>query len=297
MLTKETIGLIMPNYENLSDKVIIVTGGGGGIGQVIVRSLVKAGAIVIAAGLHLENVTGVAVGESRISPLAVDVADWQSVQEMVTTTIREFGQVDGLVNVAGIQGAIGLMTENDVIQWARTIQINLIGTFYCCKAVLPFMISRHQGKIVNFSGGGATAPRPNYSAYAASKAAVVRLTETLAEEIKADNIQVNAIAPGAVNTHMLEETLSAGLLAGEKAQAEAKRQLETGGTPPEMAADLIKFLMSDASGKLTGKLISAPYDDWKYWNEVRIAEIMAAPWLTMRRIDEFTIKPLVRKMK
>jgi hypothetical protein len=96
---------------------------------------------------------------------------------------------------------------------------------------------------------------------------------------------------------MLEETLTAGLSAGEKAQAEAKRQLETGGAPPELAASLIAFLLSDASGALSGRLISAPYDGWQTWDEARIAEIMAGPWLTLRRIDEFTLKPLVEKLK
>ncbi len=287
----------MRTDKNLADKIIIVTGGGGGIGQVIVRSLASAGAIVLAAGIHWEKVDRVASGEPRILPSRVDVTDWQSVQEMVAATIQEFGQVDGLVNVAGIQGEIGPLAENNVARWARTIQVNLIGTFHCCKAVLPFMQARRRGKIVNFSGGGATAPRPNYSAYGASKAAVVRLTETLAEEVKEYNIQVNTIAPGAVNTRMLEETLTAGSLAGEKGQAEAKRQLETGGTSPELAANLIAFLLSDASGKLSGRLISAPHDGWQTWDDDKLAEIMAAPWLTLRRMDEFTLKPLVEKLK
>jgi NAD(P)-dependent dehydrogenase (short-subunit alcohol dehydrogenase family) len=287
----------MQNFENLTDKVIIVTGGGGGIGQVVVRTLARAGAVVVAADICLEDVERVAQAEPRIIPVKVDVTDWQSVQEMAAFTMREFGQVDGLVNAGGVQGPIGPLQENDVDQWAQTIQVNLIGAFHCCKAVLPFMMVRRRGKIVNFSGGGATAPRANYSAYGASKAAVVRLTETLSEEVKEYNIQVNAIAPGAVNTRMLEETLAVGSLAGARAQEEAQRQLETGGAPPELAASLITFLVSEASGKLSGRLISAPYDGWQTWDEGKIAEIMAAPWFTLRRMDEFTLKPLAGKIK
>ncbi len=193
------------------------------------------------------------------------------------------------MNNAGVLGPIGPLVENSAAEWARTIQINLVGTFYCCKAVLPQMMQQRYGKIINLSGGGASAARPHFSAYAASKAAVVRLTETLAEEGREYNVHVNAIAPGAVNTHMLDQVLRAGPVAGERAVAEARRQLETGGFSADLAASLAVFLASDDSNGLSGKLIAAPHDSWQTWNTNRIAEVMAAPWFTLRRIDPFTL--------
>jgi 3-oxoacyl-[acyl-carrier protein] reductase len=149
------------------------------------------------------------------------------------------------------------------------------------------MIARRSGKIINLSGGGAVSPRPNFSAYSASKAAVVRLTETLAEEVSAFNIQVNAVAPGAVNTHMLQEVIEAGESAGAELEA-ARRRKADGGTPPESAARLVLFLAS----KATGKLISAPHDDWESWDKERMDELMSRAWLSMRRLDQFTLASL-----
>ena len=149
---------------------------------------------------------------------------------MVTTAIARFNKIDVLVNGAGILGPIGLITETDPGIWTDTIRANLIGTYLCCAAVLSHMIAARRGKIINLSGGGAANPRPRFSAYASSKAAVVRFTETVAEEMKDFNIQVNAIAPGAVNTQMLDEILAAGEHAGEETLAKARKQKESGGT-------------------------------------------------------------------
>jgi NAD(P)-dependent dehydrogenase (short-subunit alcohol dehydrogenase family) len=140
------------------------------------------------------------------------------------------------------------------------------------------------GKIINMSGGGAAYPRPRFSAYSASKAAVVRLTETLSEEVKEFNIQVNAIAPGAVNTRMLEQVLVAGQDAGEKALTEAKRQKEAGGVPLDVPATLAVFLASDDSNGMTGRLISAVWDDWQGMAK-RIPDILSSDMYTLRRIS------------
>jgi NAD(P)-dependent dehydrogenase (short-subunit alcohol dehydrogenase family) len=122
------------------------------------------------------------------------------------------------------------------------------------------MIRERRGKIINLSGGSPS-PLPNFSAYAASKAAIVRLTETLAQEVEEYNIQVNAIAPGAVNTALTDALLAAGPAAGEEMLAQARRQKEDGGVPPERAAALAVFLASEASDGLSGRLISAVWDD------------------------------------
>ena len=113
------------------------------------------------------------------------------------------------MNNAGVYGPKGPIEEIDWSEWVQAIQINLFGTVLMCRTIIPHFRSRGYGKIINLSGGGATNALPRLSAYAASKAAVVRMTDTLAEELKDANVDVNAIAPGALNTRLLDEVLEA----------------------------------------------------------------------------------------
>jgi 3-oxoacyl-[acyl-carrier protein] reductase len=285
--------------DQLKGKVAIVTGGGRGIGRAISFALANAGCEVVTAARtsgELDETARLIHGNGgKALAVTADVSRPEAVEALVSRTVETFGHVDILVNNSGVQGAIGPLVNNDPALWVQTIQVNLIGTFLCSRAVLPAMIGQRSGKITNLSGGGATAPRPHFSAYAASKAAVVRLTECLAEEVREYNIQVNAIAPGAVNTRMLQQVLEAGARAGERALIEARRQTETGGTPAERAAALAVFLASADSDGLTGKLISAPHDDWETWDQKRISDLMAAPWYALRRIDPHTLQPLGSK--
>jgi 3-oxoacyl-[acyl-carrier protein] reductase len=285
----------------LERKVAIVTGAGRGIGQVIALALAGEGASTVLVSRTLSEIEGTAAQVQALGcetlAIQVDVSSQTDVTRMINETTQTFGTVDILVNNAGIQGPIGPLVENDVDGWVQTVMINLVGTFLCCQAVLPVMIRQRRGKIINLSGGGATGPRPNFSAYAASKAAVVRLTETLAEEVKPYNIQVNAIAPGAAATRMQDEIVAAGVAAGEQAVTEAQRVLGSGGMALDMPADLAVFLASDDSDGLTGKLIAASYDGWQSWDADRIAELMSAPWFTLRRMDPYTLRPLVEKLR
>ena len=271
----------------LKGKIAIVTGGGRGIGKAIALAFASEGADLIVVSRTLTEVTETAreaqtMGRRALA-MKVDVSNRQEVANMVSSVIQQFGRIDILVNNAGVQAPIGPVTENDPDQWLKTITVNLGGTFLCSQAVLSIMIMQRQGKIINLSGGGATSPRPHFTAYAASKAAVVRFTETLAGEVKEFNIQVNAIAPGAVNTRMLEEVIAAGKRAGTETITEAKRQLETGGTPPEKAAALAVFLASEESNGLTGRLISAVWDDWEGMAQ-QVEGITPTDLYTLRRI-------------
>lgn len=216
---------------------------------------------------------------------------------MVETAVEAYGQVDVLVNAAGVYGPIGPLWEVDAEKWVRAMQINLFGTFFGCQAVLPHMIGRRQGKIINFSGGGATSPLPRFTAYGVSKTAIVRLTETLAEEVKAFNVQVNVIAPGMVDTRLQDAVLAAGERAGDLfPRIRRLRETGEGGGPRELPAGLVVFLASEVSNGLTGKLIAAPHDGWELWDRERIAELMALPWFTLRRMDLFTIRQFVDKI-
>ncbi len=148
--------------------------------------------------------------------------------------------------------------------WVRAIEINLMGSVLMCRAVLPQFRAKHYGKIVQLSGGGATNPLPRISAYAASKAAIVRFAETLAEEVRDDHIDVNSIAPGALNTRLLDEVLEAGPeRVGESFYAKATKQRQSGGTSLECGAALAVFLASAASDGISGKLLSAVWDPWE----------------------------------
>ena len=273
----------------LAGRVAIITGGGRGIGRAIAVAFAQEGAdVAVAARTSAEieeTVTQVRASGRKGLAVRADVADRHDVERLVRGTLDAFGRIDILVNDAGVQGPIGLLVDNDVDRWIRTVHVNLVGTFLCMRAVLPHMMERRQGKIINLSGGGAAAPRPHFTAYGASKAAVVRLTETVAEEVKPLNIQVNAIAPGGVNTRMLEQVLAAGVTVGEQALEQVRRQLESGGVPAERAAALAVFLASEESNGLTGRLISAVWDDWETMAE-RIPAIMATPAFTLRRLKE-----------
>jgi NAD(P)-dependent dehydrogenase (short-subunit alcohol dehydrogenase family) len=184
-----------------------------------------------------------------------------------------------------VLGPVGPLYENDVDMWVEAVKVNLVGTFLCCRAMLPHMMMRRYGKIINFSGGGAAYPKPGFSAYASSKAAVVRLTETLAEEVKDYNVQVNAIAPGMVKTRMVEQIAAAGEKAGETALADARKALEGGDAEFEPVTSLAVFLASEESDGLTGRLISAVWDDWRSLDKDKIGQVMEKGIFTLRRID------------
>ncbi len=280
----------------LKNKIAIITGAGRGIGECIALTFAQEGANVVVASLlqaeikdtveKIKDLGGDVLG------IKVDVSNPKEVKRMVKNTLQRFGKIDILVNNAGVQGQIGPLEKNNSNDWFRTIEVNLFGTFLCTKEVLPYMKRQKRGKIINFSGGGATSSRPNFSAYAASKTAIVRLTEVLADELKKYNIQVNAIAPGAVNTKMLKEILEAGKKAGKKAISEAKKQLRSGGTPLQNPAELVLFLASNKSDKLSGKLISAKWDNWRKLDKKKIKDIMKSSNYTLRRIDNKYFKEI-----
>jgi NAD(P)-dependent dehydrogenase (short-subunit alcohol dehydrogenase family) len=272
----------------LKGQVAFITGAGRGIGEAIAAAYAAAGAHLVLVARTRDEVERVAREQAKLGvhtlALAADVASHQQVREAVATAVREMGPIDILVNAAGIYGPIGPLVENDLDLWRQTIEINVMGTVYCLNEVLPHMIARRSGVVINLSGGGAVNALPRFSAYATSKAAVVRLTETIAEEVREYNIRVNAVAPGAVNTRLLDQVLEAGERAGKDFYARALQQKETGGTPPGKCAELAVFLASPAAEGLTGRLISAVWDDWASLSE-RKEELAKSAMYTLRRID------------
>jgi NAD(P)-dependent dehydrogenase (short-subunit alcohol dehydrogenase family) len=212
------------------------------------------------------------------------VASEPQVNYLIQSTVEHFGSVQILVNNAGVQGPMGPTEDLDLEEWRQTFETNLYGVLFTCRALLPHFRTQGYGKILNLSGGGAASPRPFFSAYAASKAAVVRLTENMAEELRGKHIDVNAVAPGALNTQMLQQTLAGGPeLIGQGQYAQALKQQEAGGSSIERAAALCVYLASAASDGITGRLISAPWDPWPTLHE-HSADLASSDIYTLRRI-------------
>ena len=272
----------------LANKVAIVTGAGRGIGSCIALACCQQGAKVVLVSRtrkELESVARLFKTDSFLI-IEADVSREKDVERIIAETLNTFGSFDILVNNAGIQGPIGLVHENSVQEWQNTIEVNLIGTFLCTKAALPYMLQRQQGKIINLSGGGATSARPSFSAYAASKAAVVRFTETVAEEVKASNIQVNVISPGPVITRMWDKMLdSLDKMIPTEAKA-VENQMNAGGVSSKRVVDLAVFLASNTSNHLTGKLLSAMHDDWRQMGELH------PDTYVLRRVDPYTLQKI-----
>lgn len=284
----------------LRERIAVVAGAGRGIGRTIALAFARQGASLVLAARTESELSKIADASREIGVdvriVVTDVTDWDQVQNLVAVALQEFGRVDILVNSAGIYGPIGPTAEIDLSAWKRGIEVNLYGPLFLCHALMPYFMKRKQGKIILLGGGGATTPLPNFSSYAASKAGLARLADTLAEELKPFNVQVNMIAPGLVDTKLQDEVLQAGSLAGglyEKIRQ--ARETGKGAVSPEIAAELAVFLASEASGSLTGKLIAAPYDPWREWAG-KGDELNATPMYTIRRLDPFTVKPLIKDL-
>ena len=216
--------------------------------------------------------------------MAADVSVPDEVRRLVDTALAELGGLDVLVCNAGIYGPKGPLQDVDWTEWSDAIGVNLMGVALACRAVLPHFLQRRCGKILVLSGGGASKPLPYLSGYAASKAAVVRLAETLADEVRESGIDVNAIAPGALNTRLLDEVLEAGPeKVGPTFYEQAVKQKEQGGTAMELGASLCVFLASSAGDGITGKLISAVWDPWRTLPE-HLDDLRDSDIYTLRRI-------------
>jgi NAD(P)-dependent dehydrogenase (short-subunit alcohol dehydrogenase family) len=256
---------------DLKGRSAIITGANRGLGRAIAASFVQAGANVLLVARSQELLGAVqqelaplvSQAGQRVEAMCGDVANPASCAAIVQQGLELLPDITILVNNAGVYGPMGLIEEIDWDDWVEAIQINLFGAVLMCRQVIPLMRARGYGKIINLSGGGATAPLPRISAYAASKVAIVRLTETFAEELRDAHVDVNAIAPGALNTRLLDEVLAAGPeKVGQDFYDRAIKQRDQGGASLEKGAALAVFLASAASDGITGRLLSALWDDW-----------------------------------
>ena len=272
----------------LDGQVAVITGAGRGIGRAIALAYAREGAkLALAARSESElRETASAVSELGAEAIAVrtDVTDQEDTERLAQRVVEQFGRIDVLVNNAGISGPIGPMEGNDIADWVNTINVNLTGTFLVCRAVIPVMLGQAGGKIINLSGAGATNAWSNMSAYCSSKAAVVRLTEVLAQELDGKGITVNALGPGSVHTSMWDKMTDQAAEAGaDFIHQLGLRVTSGGGASIDECAELAVWLASDDSGALTGRLISASTDDFRGLPP-KIPEIMAGDAYTLRRV-------------
>ena len=272
----------MSTGGELEGRSALVTGGGRGLGRSIARTLGAAGARVALLARTREQVEEAARELSRAGSAALALTADVSVPGQVAAAVdeveRAWGGIDILVNNAGVLGPAGPAHEADPETWLRAVRVNLGGCFICCRAVLPGMIARRRGGIVNLSGGGAVSPRPWFSAYGAAKAGVVRFTETLAAEVAPHGVRVNAVAPGALRTDMAREAADA---LRELGRAEAGAAPGASGATPEGAAELVLYLVSPRSAGLSGRLLSAVWDDWEHLD---VEAVMAGEGGAVRRL-------------
>jgi NAD(P)-dependent dehydrogenase (short-subunit alcohol dehydrogenase family) len=274
---------------SLSNRTAIITGGNQGLGEAIARAYVEAGANVVLCARGGELLAKVAAElnaqrRGKVVAIGADVSDDSDVKKVVDRTIAEFGHFEILVNNAGIYGPKGGIDEVDWKEWVDALTINVVGSVGFTRHALPHFKARRYGKIIQLSGGGATNPLPRLSAYATSKAAIVRFAETLALEVRDHHIDVNSIAPGALNTRLLDEVLEAGpQKVGSDFYERAKRQQAQGGTPLDVPSRLAVFLGSSESDGITGKLISAVWDDWKTFPD-HLRDLEESDVYTLRRI-------------
>ena len=261
---------------------LVISGASSGIGRSLTERLLAQGHTV----WGFSRSGGGGLRHPRFRAAACDVADWDQVAKLAGEIAEETGGLDGIITCAALQGPAGAALTLDPKEWSATVRVNLDGTFHVIRAFAHLLRPKEntRGKVLCFSGGGATRPRANFSAYAAAKTGVVRLVETLAEEWREMAIDINAIAPGSLPTAMTHEILRMGPEpVGELEYAQAQRTLSEGATGFATLFDLTDFLLTSASDGLTGKLLSAKWDS-RAALERRKTELQSLDVYTLRRI-------------
>lgn len=272
----------------LAGRRIVLTGASRGLGRTLAAVLWAAGADLRpvarsaeALGRLAEALVPSAADGQELAPLALDVAAPEAPGRIFADG---WGAVDVLINNAAIQGPIGPLWQSPMEAWRRTLEVDLLAPAALAAAAVPLMAARGGGVIVNLGGGGAAAGRPNFSAYAAAKAGLVRLTECLAAEAAALGIAVTAVAPGAMPTAMLDAILSAGeARAGAAELAAAEKGAAAGEEAMAPVVALCLYLARRPRPHLSGRLIAARWDDWRAL-EAHADELAASDIYQLRRI-------------
>jgi len=271
---------------------VLISGGTQGLGRALAEAYCKRDCTVYIFGRDsaavakaVSEIGSHSLRSGEIRGIAADVSRLHEIQDLVQRVLDESGAIDVLVSNAGIYGPIGPVESTNAEDWHYAIDVNLIGSVNLIRTVIPSMKRRKSGRIIQLSGGGATKPMPNFTAYAAAKAGVVRFIESIAEELKGFGVAANSVAPGALNTRLLQQVIDAGPgLVGESFFESSKKQDMTGGVGFETAIQLSMYLSFESPTELTGRLISAMWDDWTSANEIQDVLSDSNRW-TLRRFE------------
>lgn len=273
------------------NKVVVISGANQGLGLYLSKKFYLDGATLFLCSRNYnllnKEISKFNKQTNKIYTYKVDVSDNNQTKSFIKKCINKVGKIDILISNAGIYGPIGECDKVSKLAWKKAIDINLFGSFNLISNTIPYMKKKKFGKIIQLSGGGATSPLPNFSSYAASKAAVVRLCETIAEELKKHKIDVNCIAPGPLNTRLLNKVLTAGpKKTGNKFFQKSLKQKNDGGASMEKTLKLIYFLVSKEANGITGKLISSLWDNYELStkNKKNKNQFSCSDIFTLRRI-------------
>lgn len=273
----------------LAERNCLITGASRGLGAALAEAFWAGGFNLFLVAQDAARLTEFAnrlpgIAGQRVHIFAADLSKIGAVADVIGNFQSQFTQIDVLINNAAIQGPIGPAWSASAEDFGRAIQVNMLAPIALCRGLIPSMIEKKAGCIINLSGGGATGPRPNFSAYATAKAGLIRFGETLAEEVKSFGITVNAISPGAMKTAMLAEVLETGAeVTGDREFSIASHVFAEGGASMEAVTRLALFLADQRSNTITGKLISAVWDDWEKWPD-HLEELAGSDVYTLRRI-------------
>ena len=276
-------------------KNIIITGGSGGIGGVLTKHFLNRIYSVTVIGKNKKRFENLKIESSNVQFYSLDISCLNDVQSFFNWFSSSNASLYALINVAGVQPPIGEFASNNDQEWENNLKINIFGTANMIKGAISLLKIGKHNKIINFSGGGATSSRPNFSAYAVSKIAIIKLTEILANELDKYSIDINAVAPGAINTEMLNEIIDAGSDYAGVEYTEAIKRHKEGGESPDKIVELCDFLLSEKSNRITGKLISAIWDDFN--GEEFISRLKSdKDFCTLRRIDSLNFDTKIKEL-
>ena len=266
----------------------MITGASRGLGMHLAHSFWNEGWDIVLVARNRNTLSQVVANlckrpDQSASIYNCDLSKPKDVGKLVTKLLR-LKRLDVLVNNAAIHGPIGPLIHNDLTLWKEALQVNLISPVVLCHSLIPLIGLSGGGSIINISGGGATGPRPNFTAYASAKAALVRFSETLAQEVASQNIRVNCISPGVMKTNLLEEVIASGVDASGVQEFDIAQKFFTKGDSSfSNVADLALFLASNESKGISGKLISAIWDKWLEWPN-HLDDLLKSDVFTLRRI-------------